>query len=227
MPWPGCTGKVSPRLKWEINADVSWKRYFQKKPLHRQKRKWDIMNAYVHLKSGRELHGVFHISLQVHCDARGAFTEYFKSSWGSCIAPEQWAIVHSENAVVRGAHLHLRHDEYFSIVQGVAYVGLYDLRSDSPTRDCHALYRLDAKSPSALIFPPGIVHAWCFPEGPAVHLQAVSEEYESYGPDDNHGCIWNDPDLGIQWPEFAPIVSERAAGFPTLAELRKKIPFKK
>ena len=175
------------------------------------------------LKSGCQLEGSALVHLNVHGDDRGSFTEYFKASWGSCIAPEQWAIVQSSKGVVRGAHLHMRHDEYFAIVQGVAYVGLYDLRSDSPTKDCHALYRLDAKSPAALIFPPGIVHAWCFPEGPAVHLQAVSEEYESYGPDDNHGCAWDDPALGFQWPDFDPIVSERAAGFASLEELRQKI----
>lgn len=180
------------------------------------------MNDSISLKSGCEIAGTSFVHLDMHADDRGSFTEYFKSSWGSCIAPEQWAIVQSQQGVVRGAHLHMRHDEYFAIVQGAAYVGLYDLRRDSPTKDCHAFYRLDAQSPSALIFPPGIVHAWCFPEGPAVHLQAVSEEYESYGPDDNHGCIWNDPDLGFQWPEFDPIVSERAQSFPSLAELRER-----
>lgn len=173
------------------------------------------------LLAGSPLHGCELRKLEPHQDNRGVFTEYFKHSWNTPINPEQWAVVQSQRGVVRGAHLHWRHDEYFAIIQGVAYLGLYDFRRVSPTKGAYALYRLEGNSPSACVFPPGILHAWCFPEGPGIHLQAVSEEYQSYGKDDNFGCLWNDPDLGIPWPDFDAKLSARAASFPRLSELRR------
>ena len=58
---------------------------------------------------------------------------------------------------------------------------------------------------------------------PTVHLQGVSEAYDHYGADDNHGCHWSDPELGIEWPFEPTTLSERAAGFGSLADLRARV----
>ena len=49
---------------------------------------------------------------------------------------------------------------------------------------------------------------------------AVSEEYVYYGRDDNWGCRWDDPELGIPWPAGEAVLSERNAAFGSLADLR-------
>jgi len=38
-----------------------------------------------------------------------------------------------------------------------------------------------------------------------------------YAPGDEHGILWSDPDLGIQWNVSQALVSEKDAKFPTLA----------
>ena len=174
------------------------------------------------LESGFELEGTSLFEIQVNKDVRGQFSEYFKTSWGSSLEAHQWAIVRSEQGVVRGGHLHFRHDEYFAIIEGVAWLGLYDFRRNSATAGKHALYRLDGGRPAAVVFPPGLIHAWCFPCGRGLHLQGVSEEFESFGPDDNHTCAWDDPELGIPWPKFDAVVSDRAAEAPSLSDLQKR-----
>ena len=173
-------------------------------------------------EAGGTLHGLELRPLTMNRDARGAFTEIFCDSWQLPIAPVQWSLVTSKARVLRGMHLHVRHDEYITVIQGRACVGLYDMRPDSPTVGQSALIELDGQAQCCLAFPRGILHGWYFHED-SVHLQAVSESYEDYGPDDNRGCLWSDPELNIAWPDASPTLSPRAAAFPTLAQLRRTI----
>ena len=173
-------------------------------------------------QTGNVIQGVVRRRLTVNHDDRGSFTEVFCDNWDLPIAPVQWSIVTSRPRTLRGMHLHLRHDEYISVLRGRACVGLYDLRQDSPTEGRSMLIELDGETPTCLSFPRGILHGWYF-YGNGMHLQSVSEEYSSYGPDDNNGCLWSDPALGIEWPDAEPILSDRAAAFPTLTELRAMI----
>jgi dTDP-4-dehydrorhamnose 3,5-epimerase len=151
-------------------------------------------------------------------DPRGSLTEIFSSAWSRQIAPEQWSLVQSNPGVLRGMHLHRRHAEYFLLVAGKAWVGLRDIRPGSPSENRSCLLELSAQEPTAVSFPRGIVHGWCFSE-PSLHVQAVTEPYESYGPDDNLGCHWSDPELDIKWPFRPTEVSARAHRFPSLRML--------
>ncbi len=158
--------------------------------------------------------------LDTHRDERGSFTEIFYSSWGLCIDPVQWSVVSSKKGTLRGMHLHKRHDEYISVLSGRAFVGLVDLRPGSPTEDQSLLVEMVGKEMACLSFPRGVVHGWYFPEE-TIHIQSVSEDFANYGHDDNAGCHWNDPELGIHWPGTPELVAPRAAGFGSLSELKE------
>jgi dTDP-4-dehydrorhamnose 3,5-epimerase len=41
-----------------------------------------------------------------------------------------------------------------------------------------------------------------------------------YVPEDEGGILWSDPDIGIDWPAAAPIVSEKDLSLPKLAQLQ-------
>ena len=180
------------------------------------------MVSGIAVSDGR-IDGVEMRPIEVHSDARGTFAEFFVAQRHPGIDPVQWSVVTSAPGVLRGMHFHARHDEYFSVISGWATVGLYDLRPDSPTAGVSAVYELRGDAPAALVFPRGLVHGWLFHE-PTVHLQAVSESHDDYNGDDNNGCHWSDPDLGIAWPFEPTVVSERAEAFGSLAELRARLP---
>lgn len=169
--------------------------------------------------SGDPIDGVVLRPLAMHADARGCFTEVFLSDWNSMAEPRQWSVVHSVRNTFRGCHLHKRHDEYLCTLQGEMSLGLRDERPWSPTRGNWQLYRLHGSDLAAVIWPAGVVHGW-YSHDTTLHLQSVSESYASYGPDDNWGVHWADPELGIPWPFDAPLLAERAAAFPSLAALR-------
>jgi dTDP-4-dehydrorhamnose 3,5-epimerase len=170
------------------------------------------------LIAGRMIDGVELRELASHKDGRGDFSEFFSTGWDGAVSPAQWSVVTSVPGVLRGMHLHRRHDEGFLLLRGRAHVGLRDIRPGSPTEGVSSLFEFSADPLVYLTFPRGIVHGWTFP-APSIHLQSVSETYGAYGGDDNLGCHWSDPALDIPWPKRPTVVAPRAKAFGSLGEL--------
>lgn len=182
----------------------------------------DAASRSSRLSRGGLIDGVDLWKLERHEDERGSFLEVFQDHWGSAIKPVQWSAVTSEPRVFRGMHLHWRHDEYIMVVSGHASVGLRDARPESTTFGVWSLYELFGEQPAALTFPQGIIHGW-YTHEPTLHLQAVSEAYVDYHPEDNIGVRFDDPDLEIPWSDPDPIISERAEAFGTLEDALRTV----
>jgi dTDP-4-dehydrorhamnose 3,5-epimerase len=152
-------------------------------------------------------------------DERGVFTELFRDSWQLEVGPVQWNLVRSDANVLRGVHVHHRHDDYLSLAAGRATVALHDLRADSTTAGLGTLVELNAEAPAALVIPPGVAHGFYFPE-PALHVYGVSHEWDT---SDELGCRWDDPELDVAWPCTNPLISSRDAALGTVSELRAAV----
>jgi dTDP-4-dehydrorhamnose 3,5-epimerase len=164
----------------------------------------------VRLPAGASLH-----RLRPHVDDRGSFTELYRAEWGTGVTPIQWNAVRSEAGVLRGVHVHIRHDDYLTVPIGRAVVGLHDLRRGSPTEGMNALVELGGAQAAALVIPHGVAHGFYFLE-PSLHVYAVSEYWD---PSDELGCRWDDPELQIPWPVRSARVSERDAAAQPLRAL--------
>jgi dTDP-4-dehydrorhamnose 3,5-epimerase len=164
-------------------------------------------------------HGTRLHPLATHADARGAFTELYREEWDTGVRPVQWNAVASEPGVLRGVHVHVRHGDYLTIVSGSAHVGLCDLRDDSPTAGLATTVELRADAMAAIVIPPGVAHGFLFPER-SLHVYAVTHYWAH---DDELGCHWADPELGIDWPAEPTLLSERDAAAGSLAELRAQL----
>jgi dTDP-4-dehydrorhamnose 3,5-epimerase len=158
--------------------------------------------------------------LTMHPDERGRFTEVFRSSWPTGIAPVQWNATASRAGVLRGVHVHLRHSDYLITLSGRASVGLCDLRRGSPTERAAVLVEMCGETLSALTIPAGVAHGFYFHE-PSTQLYAVSEYWDTT---DELGCHWADPELQIPWPVTSAIVSARDAALPSLSTLSDVLP---
>jgi dTDP-4-dehydrorhamnose 3,5-epimerase len=170
--------------------------------------------AAQHLPAGTTLH-----ALQPHADDRGSFTELYRAEWGTGVEPIQWNAVRSEAGVVRGVHVHLRHDDYLTVPFGRAFVGLRDLRVGSSTEGLTALVELGEDRPGALVIPHGVAHGFYF-ERPSLHVYAVSEYWDL---SDELGCRWDDPELEIPWPVPSARVSARDAAAQPLRALLEEL----
>jgi len=159
------------------------------------------------------------VPLDAHEDERGAFVELYRLEWETGVVPVQWNAVRSEAGVLRGVHVHIRHDDYLTVPYGSAAVGLRDLRRDSPTKGLATIVELDGEHPAALAIPHGVAHGFYFRE-PSLHVYAVSEYWD---PEDELGCHWADPELEIPWPCRSAQVSERDAQSPPLQALLDRL----
>ncbi len=159
--------------------------------------------------------GVVLTPLVPHADDRGVFTELHRLEWDTGVEPVQWNAVRSEPGVLRGVHVHVRHDDYLVVFAGRATVGLADLRETSPTFGLKTCVELRGDEPAGLSIPCGVAHGFLFHE-PSLHIYAVSHYWDMA---DELGCRWDDPDLAIPWPACDPLVSPRDEALPGYAEL--------
>jgi dTDP-4-dehydrorhamnose 3,5-epimerase len=153
--------------------------------------------------------------LKAHRDGRGSVAEIFRSDWGPRIDAVQWNAVESRAGTLRGVHVHVRHADWLVVVRGSALAGLKDMRPRSDTSGRAFLVALDGEEPSALLIPPGVAHGFLYLKE-SLHVYGVSSLWD---PEDETGCRWDDPGLGIPWPFPPTILSARDAGAGTYERL--------
>src|SRR5436309_2114593 len=161
--------------------------------------------------------GVELCPLELHADERGSLVEIFRREWELPVEPVQWNAVCSEAGTLRGAHVHVVHDDYLVIVRGRGVVGLRDLRPGSPTEGLATTLELGESEPTSVVIPVGVAHGFYFRE-PSMHVYAVTAYWS---PEDELSCRWDDPELGILWPVEPMLVSERdltAGSFESMRE---------
>ena len=155
--------------------------------------------------------------LDVFSDERGAFVESFRKEW----FPERsWDVVQanrsdSKAGVLRGLHYHFHQVDYWYPVAGRLRVGLYDLRTNSPTRGAREVFELGERTPMGVLVPVGVAHG--FLALTDASLTYLVDNY--YDDSDEHGVAWNDPEIGIPWGLETPSVSARDAKNPLLADI--------
>ena len=153
--------------------------------------------------------------LAMHPDRRGMLAELFREEWQTEMKPRQWNAVRSEANVLRGVHVHVKHTDYLTLLQGRASIGLRDLRKRSATSGMAMLLEMSGDALSAITIPPGVAHGFYFHE-PSLHIYAVSHYWDLA---DELGCRWDDPHLGIPWPAGPVTLSDRDAALPSLKAL--------
>lgn len=91
-----------------------------------------------------------------------------------------------------------------------------DLRAGSATFGQWYGVELSDDGARQLYMAPGFAHGFCvLSEFADLHYK-VSRLYEK---GDEGGLLWNDRDIGIDWPIARPIVSERDSAYPPLRQL--------
>lgn len=148
-------------------------------------------------------------------DDRGEVLEVFRDDWTLAARPPQWTVFANCAGALRGVHVHRAHDDYLVVLRGVVFLGMRDLRSESRTAWRSAGLELRGAQPTAVVIPHGVAHG-LLSLSAATFLLGTSHTYD---PSDDLGCHWRDPELEVDWPAVAPILSPRDAALPSLREL--------
>ncbi len=125
----------------------------------------------------------------------------------------------STRGVLRGMHYQVHHgqDKLVRVVQGEVFDVAVDVRQNSTTFGQWVGVTLSADNKQQLFVPKGFAHGYCVLSDMAEFVYKCSDTYH---PEDEGGLIWNDPDVGIEWPIDNPILSEKDKQHPRLKDIQ-------
>lgn len=155
-------------------------------------------------------------------DPRGYFMETYKASAfaanGIAAVFVQDNFSYSTQGVLRGMHYQTEphgQGKLLRVTEGVIFDVAVDMRQGSPTFGRWVGATLSAENQRMLWVPPGFGHGFCVLSEAAGLAYKVTTEYVREA---EQGFRWDDPAVGIEWPVSDPLVSERDAGLPLLAD---------
>jgi dTDP-4-dehydrorhamnose 3,5-epimerase len=158
---------------------------------------------------------------EVFEDARGFFMEVYKrDAFRDLGLPEQFSqLNHSRSArnVIRGLHFQFDRPmaKLMRVTEGEAFLVAVDIRHGSSTIGDWVGEVVSAENKRQLWAPAGFARGFC------VLSDFAQIEYlctAVYNPAGETGIRWNDPDIGIEWPVKAPILSAKDAKAQSLHE---------
>jgi dTDP-4-dehydrorhamnose 3,5-epimerase len=168
------------------------------------------------------LPGVFELRPKVFRDARGFFIETYHrgqfTELGISVSFVQDNHTRSVKGTLRGLHYQLNHAQakLCRVVEGEALDVAVDIRAGSPDFGKWTSVRLSAKDHNQIFIPAGFAHGFLALTDTVQFLYKCSDFYD---PSDEHGILWNDPDINISWGVASPLVSDRDAKNSKLADI--------
>jgi dTDP-4-dehydrorhamnose 3,5-epimerase len=165
------------------------------------------------------------IKLKRHGDHRGFFSETYSRNKYSKLGIDVEFVQdnHSlsrEVGTLRGLHFQAPLHAQAKLVRcgrGAIFDVAVDIRRGSPTYGQWKGFELTAQNGEQLYIPVGFAHGFVTLE-PDSEIVYKCSDY--YAPETEGSVLWNDPDIGIDWPTVAePILSDKDAVAPLLSDL--------
>ncbi|MGH7964653.1 MAG: dTDP-4-dehydrorhamnose 3,5-epimerase [Candidatus Binatia bacterium] len=168
------------------------------------------------------LPGVLIIEPRVFDDTRGFFLETWNQARYSALGFSahfvQDNLSCSTHGTLRGLHFQHPHSQgkLVYVLQGEVFDVVVDIRVGSPTFGRWVSMVLSGENKRQLYIPEGFAHGFCVTSEQALLAYKCTA---LYSPQAEGGILWNDPDLGIDWPIGTPILSEKDRHYPCLREI--------
>jgi len=151
------------------------------------------------------IEGVFIIEPQVFGDNRGYFMETYKEPEFKAAGLDYTFVQDnqskSKKGVLRGLHFQINHPQakLVRVIKGEVFDVAVDLRKGSPTYGKWEGVILSEENKKMLMIPRGFAHGFLVLSDEAEFIYKCDDVYH---PNDEGGIMYNDPDIGIKWPEI-------------------------
>lgn len=150
---------------------------------------------------------VFLIEPKVFGDARGFFMESFRQDLFNQATGTHFEFIQdnqsrSGKGVLRGLHYQLpphAQGKLVRVTSGAVFDVAVDIRRSSPTFGKWVGAELTAENHHQLWIPPGFAHGFVVLSETA---DFVYKTTNYYAPQSDRGLLWNDADIGIEWPKL-------------------------
>jgi len=175
-----------------------------------------------------KLEGPIVIQPAVHGDERGFFCETWRESEMAELGIGHGFVQdnHSRSArgVLRGMHFQVGDGQAKLVrcARGSILDVTVDLRRSSPTYGQWESFVLDDRQMSQVYVPVGFAHGFCVTSEIADVVYRCSSYYD---PELERSVRYDDPEVGIEWPDLELTVSARDREAPLLSEIAGELPF--
>jgi dTDP-4-dehydrorhamnose 3,5-epimerase len=149
------------------------------------------------------IEGLVVIAPKVFGDTRGYFMETYNYNDFKMAGFDKEFVQdnHSKSrkGVLRGLHFQKRYPQgkLVRVLAGEIFDVAVDLRSGSPTFKKWCGILLTSENKKQLYVPEGFAHGFLVLSEEAEFVYKCTNYYHS---EDEDGIVWNDPDIGIEWP---------------------------
>lgn len=179
------------------------------------------------------IEGVKVVDVKLYGDTRGGFMETYREenfvAGGIDASFVQDNQSSSVQGVLRGLHFQIEHPQakLVRVISGTVFDVAVDLREGSPTWGQWEGVVLSAENRRQFFVPRGFAHGFLVLSETAEFCYKCDDIYH---PGDEGGIMWNDPELGIEWPAFLGektldpvkvILSDKDKIHPALSSLKK------
>ena len=178
------------------------------------------------------IEGVKIVEVKTYGDSRGYFMETYKQS--DFVAGGIGCVFVQDNqsssvrGVLRGLHFQTDHPQskLVRVVSGKVFDVAVDLRKDSATYGKWEGVVLSAENKRQFFIPRGFAHGFLVLSDSAEFCYKCDDVYH---PGDEGGLMWNDPEIGIEWPaldgdghfdESQLVLSDKDRRHPPLSALQ-------
>lgn len=171
-----------------------------------------------------EIEGVLIFEPKVHGDQRGFFMETWSQDRykdaGLDVTFVQDNVSSSSQGVVRGLHYQYPQSQgkLIQVLLGEVLDVAVDIRVGSPTFGKAVTTLLSEENHRQFYVPKGFAHGFCVLSETALFSYKCTDFYNA---NTEGGVLWNDPDLGIEWPVAEPVLSEKDTSLPRLKDIAK------
>jgi len=174
------------------------------------------------------LEGPILVEPVVHGDERGFFHEsYRRNVYAELGITDEFVQDNhsrSKHGIVRGMHFQIGSGaaKLVRCGRGSMVDAVVDLRRGSPTFGQWETFELDDQNLHQLYCPVGFAHGFCVTSEMADTMYKQAPYYDE---SIERGIKFDDPEVGIEWPDIELIPSERDANAPLLSDVADELPF--
>jgi dTDP-4-dehydrorhamnose 3,5-epimerase len=171
------------------------------------------------------LNGIKVVVPEVFEDDRGFFSEIFRSDqFAELGLPHHFVQDNhsgSTKGVVRGIHFQWEPPmgKLMRVTLGEAFLVAVDIRKGSPTLGKWFGIVVNAKEKKQVWAPAGFARGFCVLSDFAEIQYKCTGIYNKQG---ESGILWNDPEIGIEWPIQNPLLSEKDINAQTFSQWLKR-----